>query len=459
MKKTLRDKEILDVTATDVNKGAPETLQTSEHIKPLSLTPSRLNTLVTLRNTVGNLEAEFTQFKITHSGNIEQLKDKAVQQDNILKVQKTTLGGLADDLANTHEQLNDELQKHTALITKLQDENLILQKKNAKISEENAAMKRNQNHLEAEVTFLKDQIKLLWEKLNSPEITSSNPSSLPAPNAVEENTTSATDEERDKEYKNLSPECGQWNENELLVVNLPTSNSFSPLQEPPTKPLTNGNQDLGQDKQNTATSTFTASKNNNNTRLNGAIFLCDSNGKFLDTKQMSSSKLEVKYIRAPLIEHARSYVQNKIRTPPQMILLHTGTNDLEITNSAEELVSNILMLITEASTKFPSSKILFSTLLPRNDIPTPLITSINDQLISSCSRLPSVQLIKHDNLFANQPNILHDHKHILKRHIGLFAKNLKDAIHGRVQRRTPQNHPASPQRRSPLLRHRHTATL
>ena len=176
---TVRDNEILDVTATDVNKGAPEIFQISEHIKPLSLTPSRLNTLVTLRNTVGNLEAEFTQFKITHSGNIEQLKDKAVQQDNILKVQKMTLGGLVDDLANTHEQLNDELQKHTALIAKLRDENLTLQKKNAKISEENAAMKRNQNHLEAEVTFLKDQIKLLWEKLNSPEITNSNPSSLP----------------------------------------------------------------------------------------------------------------------------------------------------------------------------------------------------------------------------------------------------------------------------------------
>ena len=59
----VRDNEILDVTATDVNKGAPETLQISEHVKPLSLTPSRLNTLVTLRNTVGNLEAKFTQFK------------------------------------------------------------------------------------------------------------------------------------------------------------------------------------------------------------------------------------------------------------------------------------------------------------------------------------------------------------------------------------------------------------
>ena len=117
------------------------------------------------------------------------------------------------------------------------------------------------------------------------------------------------------------------------------------------------------------------------------------------------------------------------------------------------LVSNILMLITEASTKFPSSKILFSTLLPRNDIPAPLITSINDQLISSCSRLPNVQLIKHENLFANQPNILRDHKHILKRHIGLFAKNLKNAIYGRLQQRTPQNHPPSLLGPSPLLRH------
>ena len=236
-------------------------------------------------------------------------------------------------------------------------------------------MKRKQNHLEAEVTFLKDQIKLLWEKLNSPEITSSNPSSLPPPNAVEENTIPQRMKNVIKNMKISQPECGQWNDNKLLVVNLPTSNPFSPLQEPPTKPLTNGNQDLGQDKQNTASSTSTASNNNNNTRSNEAIFLCDSNGKFLDAKQMFSSKLEVKYIRAPLIEHARSYVQNKIRTPPQIILLHTGPNNLEITNSAEELVSNILMLITEASTKFPSSKILFSTLLPRNDIPTPLITS------------------------------------------------------------------------------------
>ena len=69
---------------------------------------------------------------------------------------------------------------------------------------------------------------------------------------------------------------------------------------------------------------------------------------------MLSSKVKVKYIRAPLIEHARSYMENEICTPPQMILLHTATNDLETTNSGEELASNILMFITEASTKFSS---------------------------------------------------------------------------------------------------------
>ena len=107
-------------------------------------------------------------------------------------------------------------------------------------------------------------------------------------------------------------------------------------------------------------------------------------------------------------------------------------------------------MITEVSTKFPSSKILFVTLLPRNDIPTTIITSINDQVIKSCSKRPNVQLIKHDNLFANQLNILRDNKHILKRHTGLFTKNLKDAIHGRLRQRQHQfvspNYPNTPLR-------------
>ena len=126
-----------------------ETLQMSKPIEPITLTPSSLHTLTTLRNTVGKLEAEFTQFKIAHSGNIEQLKDKTVSQDHLIKIQETTLGGLADDLTNNNKLLNDELQKHTTLITKLQEDQQTLQKKYAKITEENTALKRKQEQLEA----------------------------------------------------------------------------------------------------------------------------------------------------------------------------------------------------------------------------------------------------------------------------------------------------------------------
>ena len=217
-----------------------------------------------------------------------------------------------------------------------------------------------------------------------------------------------------------TPPAQQCKEDELLIVNIPTSNGYSVLQE-----TTSNRQDKAK---------ITTSQHQPVPPSNEVIFLCDSNGKFLDTKQMFSSRHEVNYVRAPLITQASSFLQS-IHAAPHMILIHTGTNDLE-RSSPEELISNILTLITEASTKFPSSKILYSTLLPRNDISPSTIISINQQLITSCSKLPNVQLIAHDNLFKNDTNFLRDNKHILKRHIGLFAKNLKDAIHGRLQSRS-----------------------
>ena len=81
------DSEILDVIETpNVGKGTAETLLMSENTQTLSLSPNKLNSFATLRNTVGNLEAEFTQLKITHTGDIEQLKDKTVQDDHLFKV-------------------------------------------------------------------------------------------------------------------------------------------------------------------------------------------------------------------------------------------------------------------------------------------------------------------------------------------------------------------------------------
>ena len=80
--------------------------------------------------------------------------------------------------------------------------------------------------------------------------------------------------------------------------------------------------------------------------------------------------------------------------------------------------------MTEASTKFSKSKIIYSTLLPRADIPSHIITNINDQLINGCSKLPNVHLVTHTNVFSKGLEALHDDKHLKRRHIGLFAANL-----------------------------------
>ena len=50
----------------------------------LSLTPNRPNTIATLHTTVGTLEANFTQFKMSISNELQKLKDNQVDQDNHL---------------------------------------------------------------------------------------------------------------------------------------------------------------------------------------------------------------------------------------------------------------------------------------------------------------------------------------------------------------------------------------
>ena len=59
---------------------------------------------------------------------------------------------------------------------------------------------------------------------------------------------------------------------------------------------------------------------------------------------------------------------------------------------------------------------------------------INEQLFAALSNLPNVHLVNHDNLFLEKNDLLHDTKHIKRRHIGLFASNLIAAICGKTRK-------------------------
>ena len=119
-----------------------------------------------------------------------------------------------------------------------------------------------------------------------------------------------------------------------------------------------------------------------------------------------------------------------------------GTNDLAASSPLKEFIYDLTTLITQAYTKFPNCKMIYSTLLPRTDIPIQVIVKINERLITACSRLPNVFLVGHENFFAYGPDVLHDDRHIKRCHIGLFATNLINVISGGV--RPMQEHSSRP---------------
>ena len=143
-----------------------------------------------------------------------------------------------------------------------------------------------------------------------------------------------------------------------------------------------------------------------------AVFLCDSNGKYLNTKKMFPSNKNIEYFRCPTIAKARAIVQNDLSDSPQLLVIHTGTNDLTSTTPTDEFIADISSFITEAATKFPKSKLIYSTLIPRGDIPAATIMRINEQLFAALSNLPNVHLVNHDNLFLEEIDLLHDTKHV-----------------------------------------------
>ena len=140
----------------------------SQHLlkqpQSLSLTPNRLNTIATLRTTVRTLEADFTQFKMSISNEIQQLKDKRVHQDNHLKRHKQISAGISSDLSLRIDNVNGEFMKQAKQLKKLQNDNQALHKKYSLIFEAHTNLSAQYEQLQAEVTFLKDQIKALWQK-------------------------------------------------------------------------------------------------------------------------------------------------------------------------------------------------------------------------------------------------------------------------------------------------------
>ena len=119
---------------------------------------------------------------------------------------------------------------------------------------------------------------------------------------------------------------------------------------------------------------------------------------------------------------------------PSHIIIHTGTNDLR---SQQEKVADSLRKITEkASTTFPTSKIIISTLLPRRDFHPHTIHRVNASISRDCALKPNVFLAHHPIL---GPDCLYDHVHLYREAVPILAKTLKDITFSRNLTNTQSN--------------------
>ncbi len=154
------------------------------------------------------------------------------------------------------------------------------------------------------------------------------------------------------------------------------------------------------------------------------LLLMDSNGKFLDPQKLFPHQ-KVTAKRCSTTGHAHQIIRD-FTGHPSCIIIHTGTNDLHsLRNSTSEAVRKMAEI---TSKKFPESKIIISTLLPRHDMPPHIIYSINAEISRGCSALPNVHLAHHHHIGLQH---LYDGLHLHKDGVRVFAKTLKDAALGR----------------------------
>ena len=157
------------------------------------------------------------------SNKIQQLKDKQVHQDNNLKLHKQISDGISSDLS-LHIDVNREFMKQAKQLKKLQEDNQALHKKYSSIFEAHTNSSTQYEQLQAEVTFLKDQIKALWQKLAG----DTNVTQMPLP-LSKEPTQNPPNSIADEDAQPSSPK--KDDQQPLLLVEIPTENRFSALDD------------------------------------------------------------------------------------------------------------------------------------------------------------------------------------------------------------------------------------
>lgn len=164
------------------------------------------------------------------------------------------------------------------------------------------------------------------------------------------------------------------------------------------------------------------------------VILMDSNGKFINEKQLFPNHKSLK-LWCPNTESALQQLNKEKLGDPSHIIIHVGTNDLR--TQQERVAQTVTQVATKATQTFPTSKIIISTILPRTDFHPRTIQRVNTDIARGCAEMPNVHLAHHPTLDIHN---LHDHVHLRKDSVNVFARNLKDVALGRTPGSPSKSH-------------------
>ncbi len=111
------------------------------------------------------------------------------------------------------------------------------------------------------------------------------------------------------------------------------------------------------------------------------VILMDSNGKFMNEKQLFPNHKTLK-LWCPNTESALQQLVREKLCDPSHIIIHVGTNDLR--SKQERVAQSVTQVAIKATQAFPTSKILISTFLPRTDFHPRTIESQHRHLTWMC---------------------------------------------------------------------------
>ena len=424
-----------DETTNFINSVSNETESRGMHVEPLIISPARVNTLNDLKSKFSALEKDFVNMKLAIDEMQTQMNQTVDNSEFYNKIKQLENQAKINSKA-LNDKLEDQVTQNEALKTELE----LIKKSNAKLQEQKSDFKRLIKSLETENQELKTEQTILRKDFdNLREFVSAQFTNI---------ETDGSDSEDSDESQDSEPEKAENENLEHLTQERPLVNIDS--NKDITNKKTNEVNEVDKSKQETEPEipSTTAAKTKN------LLFLCDSNGKYLRLKKLCPHH-NTKYHRCATTDNAVEILkQTDSSETPEIILIHTGCNDIEY-KGAPSTFKDICNLLSLTSGKFPSSRILFSSLLPRKDKLNVNVYEVN-RLLRNTLFPTNVEIIEHAQLLNSDSNILFDKKHLNRNGVSLFARALTRSIYKGSKERPAGTHPRPTSYRDALLQRRHT---